>query len=239
MPQGELAIMKKILTIILLLTILSGMLSACGQVQPNEGTRGTVYIDNEGDHTFHSIGAQIPQNTYNDIIDCQEYGIEGTNVLKTDYYDGGTVSYQVLSLTFFDNWQDAGISEDSLILNPYKDGDMIFCIQIRLSNIDVPANYNQGEEGLKNCFRLYCDVQNDAEISDYGPTYINYIVEESYRPPDLQRYSFQHEFPAEGESIDIVFYWVLIKEWISPFMADDIYLLHTFSDSYMPIYYEG
>jgi len=189
------------------------MLGACGQAQPNEGTRDA----NNG-----SVSAE-PEKLQ-DMYD----------IWKTNYFGKGTVTYQINSLELKNNWEEAGISEGELGDDyQLKAGDKVLLISIAVNNIDVPADEHHAQEAYIN-FKLISSASNEKEHYLSEPSYFNKAFRDEEGNLSEKRY-YQYTLLAPGESVDVVLGWVIRSEDIDRLEGNKLYLSEGLSNYMVPI----
>lgn len=210
--------MTKKLPLLLTAIALIGMLSACGQAQPNEGTLDI----NEG--TADAVDKPDRQKLQ-DMYD----------IIETDFFGEGTVTYQVNSLELKNSWEEAGISEDELC-NDYhlKAGDKVLLISIAVNNIDVPLDNDYAQENLISICLESSSAQNEKDYYFSEPSYFDKAFRDEDGNLSEKRY-YQYTLPAPGESVDVVLGWVIFSEDIDRLEANELYLSEGLSNSIVPI----
>ena len=218
---------KKFLLIAMFL--LSIMLCACTQAQPNPGTRFDARGPNEDTQESHNSGGETGAES------------EVKDSMETDYYGLGTVVYEVASVDLAESWDAASISvEDIINARELGTGDRIVLVSINVSNIDVSPDVTLAKEALINCFRAVTKKELDEDNSYKGAngapgpasagieaSYFNNAYREDGVLSD-NRY-FQYELPKPGESVELVLGWIIAFEDMPAFLNNEFFLQHSVS----------
>lgn len=224
---------KKPLVVIALLA-LTWTLGACGQAQPNAGTRydsrGPSQIQPGNDINSESDGGSEKQSE-----------LEAGRILETNFSGLGTVTYQVTSVELVESWEAVGISADKLTNErELRTGDRIMLVYLTVKNADVPSDAILAQEASINCFHTVTREQLEEESSTSAdglpgpmgpagiePSYFDNAFYENGAPSD-KRY-FQYELPTAGESIEVVVGWVIPAKEILALENNEMYLQHIVS----------
>lgn len=222
------------------------MFGACNQVQPNEGARialaeskeqsilpSTNEIDAEGkenrtDHVEPTPTVQLNIPTVQDSTFTASLGF-------------GEVEYTINSLSTYDSWDDAGISEEMLAYQKQLGiGDKILLASITVENISVPSDNQFARDAAINCFNLMSakELKSDHPVGTVpiyfdNPYYENGVISET-------RY-FQYELPSMGNSTNVVLGWILYSDEVESAEEEGVFLLYTISGKIISLegYYNG
>ena len=195
--------MKKQYFVLVMASALLAVMGACAPMQPNPDT-----VQNGEDpaiETSVSSEEASPQEKENGSQPLSSVVTQKTySVLQTEYH-GGTVSYQVESVSLEESYEAAGVNAAQVVgQQELREGEAFLTITFSLENESLDPAILEGDYLVNNFFLVTqetVDAHQEGAVFN-SPIYFDQAVD------DEKRY-FALELPAIGESTKITLGWAL------------------------------
>ena len=195
--------MKKQYFVLVMASALLAVMGACAPMQPNPDT----VQNGEGPAIETSVSSEeaSPQEKENGSQPLSSVVTQETySVLQTEYH-GGTVSYQVESVSLEESYEAAGVNAAQVVgQQELREGEAFLTITFSLENESLDPAILEGDYLVNNFFLVTqetVDAHQEGAVFN-SPIYFDQAVD------DEKRY-FALELTAIGESTEITLGWVL------------------------------
>ena len=195
--------MKKQYFVLVMASALLAVMGACAPMQPNPDT----VQNGEGPAIETSVSSEeaSPQEKENGSQPLSSVVTQETySVLQTEYH-GGTVSYQVESVSLEESYEAAGVNAAQVVgQQELREGEAFLTITFSLENESLDPAILEGDYLVNNFFLVTqetVDAHQEGAVFN-SPIYFDQAVD------DEKRY-FALELPAIGESTKITLGWAL------------------------------
>ena len=195
--------MKKQYFVLVMASALLAVMGACARMQPNPDT----VQNGEGPAIETSVSSEeaSPQEKENGSQPLSSVVTQETySVLQTEYH-GGTVSYQVESVSLEESYEAAGVNAAQVVgQQELREGEAFLTITFSLENESLDPAILEGDYLVNNFFLVTqetVDAHQEGAVFN-SPIYFDQAVD------DEKRY-FALELPAIGESTKITLGWAL------------------------------
>ena len=213
--------MKKQYFVLVMASALLAVMGACARMQPNPDT----VQNGEGPAIETSVSSEeaSPQEKENGSQPLSSVVTQETySVLQTEYH-GGTVSYQVESVSLEESYEAAGVNAAQVVgQQELREGEAFLTITFSLENESLDPAILEGDYLVNNFFLVTqetVDAHQEGAVFN-SPIYFDQAVD------DEKRY-FALELPAIGESTKITLGWALSATDLQALESNQLNLVYS------------